>query len=154
MSDSVKALPPGTVGGKAEVRERMTKGIRYAMAKPRVRRRLSKSILRSWADSGKRQHRIDGMHRVRHALQAELERAKRLLRAEEELKAFKKPEDQMAAMLVITGMTNAEIGRHFDERSRLKCPWADSWERALTQPGTGANWIARIRKQLRRPARD
>ncbi len=66
-----------------------------------------------------------------------------------------RPEDQMAGVLLLEnpGITNAEIGQRMDERSRLRCPFGDSWERALTRPGTGANWIASIRKKLNRPAR-
>jgi DNA-binding transcriptional MerR regulator len=65
-----------------------------------------------------------------------------------------RPEDQMAGLLLIecAGISNREIGQWLDDKSRLSCPFGHSWEGALTRPGTGANWIAKIRKAVKRPA--
>jgi hypothetical protein len=61
---------------------------------------------------------------------------------------------KMVGLMLIENrlLTNTEIGQILDE-SRLPCPFGNgrdgnSWERALTSPGTGANWILKVRKDL------
>lgn len=48
--------------------------------------------------------------------------------------------------------TNRELGQLLDD-SRLINPFGkDPWERSLTEPGSGATWLAKLRKSVRRPA--
>jgi hypothetical protein len=63
-------------------------------------------------------------------------------------------ERQMFGLLLINNptMKNGELGQLLDD-SRLPCPFGDSWERSFTQPGSGATWMAKLRRDAKRPAR-
>jgi hypothetical protein len=65
------------------------------------------------------------------------------------------PENRMIGILLIENpdLPNRQLGHMCDDVSRLKCPFpGHSWEEAFTRPGSGANWIAKLRKAVKRPA--
>jgi hypothetical protein len=63
-------------------------------------------------------------------------------------------ERQMFGLLLISNptMKNGDLGQLLDD-SRLPCPFGRSWEQCFTQPGSGATWMAKLRRDVRRPAR-
>jgi hypothetical protein len=59
-------------------------------------------------------------------------------------------DERLVAIMLIEdpNMGNREIGINLDE-SRFRCSFGETWERALTKPGSGATWIYRTRLKLR-----
>ena len=59
-------------------------------------------------------------------------------------------DEQFVAVTLIETPTisNSEIGIRLDQ-SRFPCPFGGMWEESLTEPGSGANWIYRLRKRLK-----
>jgi len=54
-------------------------------------------------------------------------------------------------------ISNPDLGERLDSSRLLKCPYADTWERALCGPKRGSkraiNFVGEIRKRLGKPAR-
>src|SRR5437899_362311 len=117
-----------------EKRQRRTEASKRAQALPEVRKKKSQASKRTWADPENRRRSSE----AQKTLWAEQKRKLAEAWRPEDWSDWEKwpPDRKMVGLMLIENrrLLNRQIGEMLDE-SRLPCPFGNSWERTLTQPG-------------------